>query len=157
MSASAGFSVPKRPVEAAASFFDGHREEIVMFVSDSAPDLRGILHELLEMLNAREAFLPAKRRQGGNVMLLRKSRIRWIELADAPESFRLPGEEHRVGIGFPKGDNLRGSIFNDMPQDRRRVQDFFNAGEGFFAFKGDFKIYLVNRAATARVYDPPLY
>jgi hypothetical protein len=155
---SESLTVKKSPVLVTLSFFDQHREQVVVFLPEDLQQSRTLVQRLLRFFNnAEEEFLVARHQNGKNTIIIRKDRVRWAELSESievDEQDRV-GERRRIAIAFPRGDSIRGQIYNDLPPAKRRVFDFLNQRDPFFFLEGDLRLYLVNRRATSRVFDPP--
>jgi hypothetical protein len=152
--------VKTESIEAKLSFFDGHWEEVIIFLPEQDKHRSSLAKRLLAFFNTEQgAFLAVRRQRGGeNILIIRKSRIRWVELEGTDwlvDEDRV-GKPCEVGITFPSGDKLRGILYNDLPSGKQRVLDYMNQHELCFLLESRGKVYLVSRQAASRVDDPPL-
>ena len=150
-------TIQTEPVEANLSFLDGHREEVLIYLPEQEGYRASPADKLIHLFNdVRDAFLAVRRKKGGtNVLIILKSRIRWVEIEEKNAIWDedRAGRPCSIGISFPRGDKLRGTIFNDLPQGKHRVLDFMNQTDPYFLLERDDRAFLVSRAATSRIDD----
>jgi len=152
--------IKTEPIVAKLSFVGGHWEEVFIYLPEEEGFRSSRLHRLLVFFQDDSGpFLAVRRQTGGdNVLIIRKSLIRWAEFSgsDWLEDEDRAGKPCPVGVSFPSGDKLKGTLYNDLPSHQQRVLDFMNRSELYCLLEAADKVYLVNREATSRVDDPPL-
>ena len=154
------FKINTEPIVAKLSFVGGHWEDVFIYLPEEEGFRSSRLRRLLAFFRDDSGpFLAVRRQAGGdNVLIIRKSLIRWVELkgTDWLEDEDRAGLACPVGVSFPSGDKIKGTIYNDLPTHQQRVLDFMNQPELYFLLEAADKVYLINREATSRVDDPPL-
>lgn len=111
------------------------------------PDPRGPAG-LLGRLNDRDAFVPVSAE--GSILLLSKASLPLLEcagpmpeLADLDE---VAAERIRLLVRLRDGTEVVGTVRAVLPVDRRRLLDFLNHPDRFFAMESDTGIVVVNKA-----------
>ena len=114
-----------------------------LFVPDTVRTGRTqLLEDLAVTLDDAASFVPV-RHAGGNVKLLAKRAIAWVEvqrssadedvdLEDSPsEVVTLYDRQHRVAVELAGAAQFEGSLFDSSPADRSRVIDHLNRARRF--------------------------
>ena len=145
-------------VEVTLSFLDGLNETVVVPIPTHDEHRTSRVRRLVGFFNVREAFVAVRRTDDGGTIIIRKSRIRWVEVlrGATPSDEDRAGIAQRISIRFPMGFLAHGTVYNDLPAGRQRVRDFLNQPDPFFFLETDQRLLLVNRETASRVYDPPL-
>jgi hypothetical protein len=129
---------------------DGSVMKGMVFLSASAYSHLG-QQTLLDLLKEKEGFFPF-RSESGSFSIANKSTITHIRYdpVKTDKEYCPLGSAESVVITFVGGEQLRGTIIIDLPEGRKRLIDFFNAANGYFAMQTDESHHLVN---TAQIRD----
>ncbi len=158
---SGGYVVPKHRVEADLKLLHEKPLRVLLHLAEQAARHSG--RELpSDLLNDDGRFFPVTVPSDGQVRLVRRRSIVWVEVArehqEDPESGSpLVSPEDpdsataQVQIQFEDGSRAEGDITWVLPQGRRRVSDFLDAADTFFPLTGGFGVRLVNRERIALI------
>ncbi len=129
---------------------DGSVMKGVVFLSASAYSHLG-QQTLLDLLKERGAFFPF-RSEDGAFSVTNKGTITHVRYkpTSAPQGYCPLGIPEKVVVTFVGGEQLQGTIIIDLPEGRKRLIDFINSANGFFAMQSDEAEHLVN---TAQIRD----
>ncbi len=148
------YQVPKKRV-AVVAMLGGESLSGAVFLSERALSYTG--EPLLEdFLNSdRGRFFPFESDEGGYSLVNREQLI-YLESPegafDPPDTDLLP-EPSTVTVFFSSGDAVQGEIYPDLPQDARRVSDYFNQEARFLPMYRDRRKIIVNTAHVLYVRD----
>jgi len=151
---SEGYAVPKHRVEAALKLLHEEPLRVLLHLSERAARHSGREHPS-DLLNDDGRFFPVTVPSDGQVRLVRRRSIVWVEVAreyredpeggsplvspDDPESATAS-----VRIQFEDGSRSEGRVCWVLPQGRRRVRDFLDAADLFFPVQAGDTVRLVN-------------
>ena len=135
----------------------GERAVVHLFLSERA-QMRDGAERLSDLLNSPGEFLPAVEPPHKSVVLLNKDAL-MVLTASANAEF--PAEEMSgvpmAGSGvqaeftLQDGTQIKGQVGFVMPEGRRRLVDFLNLPERFFAVREGAMAQLINKKAIVRV------
>ncbi len=122
---------------------DGTRLAGEFFLCTHSPVHSG--SELVGDLLLSDTFFIPFQLPRGETVFVQKECIVMVVLKEKELNKALPYLK-RVGvqISLLSGHDLQGAVYLDLPQERRRVSDFFNTYRGFFYFESDDGQYLLN-------------
>jgi len=125
---------------------DGSVMKGVVFLRDSACSHSG-RQTLADLLGEKGDFL-AFRSAAGSFCLVNKTAITHLRCDQIPRSEALSplGTSLEVLINFAGGEQLRGTLTIERPEECPRLSDFINAQSGFCALHSGEAHYLVNIA-----------
>jgi len=145
--------VPKRQVPVEVVLPGGQSRRVTLFLAEAAAGHEGP-ERVSDLLNGREAFIPALDRDAGSMTFLQRTSIAVARTAsDAepePAGFTIP-LEHDVEITLSDGSQLAGTVTFLAPPQHERLIDFLNRPEPFFRLLEREGVALVGRAYVARV------
>jgi len=145
--------VPKRAVTVELALVGRAAVEVELFVAEHhAHDLRP--EDVIDLLEASPAFLPARAAGGGFVV--NKDTVTWVALRDTDNGGRgedLYDQRQEVGVELTSGGTLRGELLFSAPDGHTRVSDHLNGPGRFLRLWAPDRVYLVNKAYVLRVVE----
>ena len=106
---------------------------------------------LLNLLNESHDYVPVERMK--RVALLNKYQIIFVKLPAEKTSEEPSGiPRKRIQVLLPTGQELKGTISVDLPEENRRVLDFMNLRAPFFLLRDRKELYIVNRSMIQEVH-----
>lgn len=104
-----------------------------------------------EIFNEPDPFIPL-RKKDGQFCIIRKGAVTHLRFdRTAEDANRHMGEQIGIRIHFAAGEFLQGKVLLYGPNDKRRLQDFFNSARKFFQINSDSAHYLVNPEQISEV------
>ncbi|MFN0063956.1 MAG: hypothetical protein ACKVPX_15725 [Myxococcaceae bacterium] len=146
--------VPKRQARVELRWPGGKTQSVAVYLAEFASTHTGA-QRISELLNGRDAFVPAFDVEAEAVVFLRCTNISVVrvqadlEPSDA-EQHTLP-QEHEVRITLMDGTTVSGLMSYVRPPGRERVMDFLNEESRFFPLLDKDQTLLVNKEHVARV------
>ncbi len=147
------YRVPKRELKAAVTVAGRPAAELTLYISEQAKSHDGF-ERPSDMLNGIESFFPALSGDG-QVLLLQRDAVSVVSVPEECEEDVegvLAGSDgpggptiQDVEVVLEGGGHLRGSVEYVMPADRRRLQDFLNAGDRFLRLRHEGLVHLINK------------
>lgn len=129
---------------------DGEELKGNFFVSPVSPVRNG--PELLSDLLMGEAYFLPFEMQKDQVVFLQRHFIRYIVLQDKEAEEDAPYlKREAVEVCLLSGESLKGDVLLDLPRNRSRLSDFFNACGGFFYLLTSAGQHLVNSRSVKLV------
>ncbi len=138
MDPSATFGVATRAVEAEIEIEGGRREEVTFFLANAAATHEGT-ETVAEVLNRRRKFVPVRSRTTKELLLVRRSAMVTVRVAQEENAQSSQGVEGLVSfIDFVRlelhgGEVLEGAVSTLMPPENPRMSDYFNLDGPDFA------------------------
>lgn len=113
------------------------------------------LNELLEELNTDSLFFPFLVLGDEEIMLINKKQLMYVHMEpeEEQEEDLADIKKSLVRIDIKNGNNIKGTVEINFPKGKRRVQDFLNLTDRFFALRGDDWDYIVNKNHVLNVTD----
>lgn len=158
MDSSATFRVPTRAVEAEIEIEGGRREEVTFYLANAAATHEGS-ETMAETLNRRRKFLPVRSRATEELMLVRRSAMVTVRVAqeeNAPASQSVEGGVSFIDfvrLELHGGKVLEGAVSTLLPPEKTRMSDYFNLdGPDFTPLSMGESVVYVNKDFINLVY-----
>jgi hypothetical protein len=107
---------------------------------------------LLDVLNADRAFVPIEDILMDEVLLIGKTRVVYLELADSGPLVQGEGlVKLPVTIELVNGETLRGNFLTDLPAESRRASDYLNLMPRYICLQSELRWLVINKAYVLSV------
>lgn len=147
------YRVPKRELTAEVTVVGRPAVAVTLFLSEQARSHEGY-ERPSDMLNGIDSFFPTLL-SDGQLLLFQRDAVSVVSVpAESEEDVEgvLAGSDgpgaptiRQVEVVLEGGGALRGSVEYVMPEDRRRLQDFLNAGDRFLSVRQGDTVHLINK------------
>jgi len=124
-------------------FADGTRESGNFFLSPRSANHTG-RESIAELLNGERSYIPLELREGNIVLLQKRSMVMVFVEADEVRKDSAYQRQVPARVCFLSGENMEGTVYLDLPQNRSRLSDFLNYSKQFFYLEAGDKDCLVN-------------
>ncbi len=147
--------IPTKNLTVNLCFKAGSTSTVVLHLAEQEQDL-------VDLLEAEQAFLPVREAGEGEWSIINKSRLLWasIVLVDGRlpidanlEETPLFDKQVEVRVELEQGDELHGKILYSPPRGQGRVTDHMNRREHFFSLWTSDRVYLVNKSHVVRLIE----
>lgn len=149
------YQIPKREVVAEATLAGESPREIRLYLGESAERHAGP-ERPADLINGPGAFIPATDAEGRFLLMQREAisvlTVSWEDHLGGQDLEGLDSElatTLRVHLRLIDGRELNGTVTFVRPEGQRRLQDYLNGAELFFAVREEDSVHLVNRRQIA--------